>query len=50
MSTYESLRTLVGVWGLLFFGTIFIVATAYALWPSKQASFDAAARIPLRED
>jgi len=28
----------------------FLLIVAYALWPSKQASFDAAARLPLNED
>ena len=28
----------------------FLFIVAYALWPSKQASFDAAARLPLNED
>ena len=27
-----------------------LLIVAYALWPSKQASFDAAARLPLNED
>jgi cbb3-type cytochrome oxidase subunit 3 len=28
----------------------FLLIVAYALWPSRQASFDAAARLPLNED
>ena len=28
----------------------FLLIVAYALWPSQQASFDAAARLPLNED
>lgn len=50
MSTYETMRSLAGTWGLVYFGVIFIVVTVYALWPSKSADFDEAARIPLRED
>ncbi len=28
----------------------FLAIVAYALWPSNQASFDEAARLPLNED
>ncbi|WP_395665826.1 cbb3-type cytochrome c oxidase subunit 3 [Methylocella sp.] len=50
MSTYDALRALVGTWGLLYFGVIFIIVVVYALWPSKSETFNEAARIPLRED
>jgi len=39
----------VSVWTPLFFG-IFIAIVVYALWPRNKATFDAAARQPLRED
>ncbi|PNG27713.1 cbb3-type cytochrome c oxidase subunit 3 [Methylocella silvestris] len=50
MSTYEILRQFAATWGLAYFSVIFIVVVVYALWPSKGAAFDEAARIPLRED
>ncbi len=49
-STYEILREFAAVWGLAFFGLIFLIAAIYALLPSKRGAFDEAARIPLRED
>ena len=39
----------VSVWTPLFVG-IFIAIVIYALWPRNKATFDAAARMPLRED
>ena len=30
--------------------SVFVTAMAYALWPSRRAQFDHAARMPLRED
>jgi len=39
----------VSVWTPLFVG-IFIAIVVYALWPRNKATFDAAARQPLRED
>ena len=39
----------VSLWTPLFVG-IFIAIVVYALWPRNRATFDAAARMPLRED
>lgn len=39
----------VSLWTPLFVG-IFISIVVYALWPRNKATFDAAARMPLRED
>ena len=50
MSTYESVQHFVAAWGTIYFGAIFIGALVYALAPSRKASFDQAAAIPLRED
>jgi cytochrome c oxidase cbb3-type subunit IV len=50
MFTYESLRDFAAVWGSLYFGAMFIVAIAYALWPANKERFDEAARLPCRED
>lgn len=42
--------SLVGtLWTPVFVG-IFIAIVAYALWPRNKSLFDAAARMPLRED
>lgn len=42
--------SLVGtLWTPVFVG-IFIAIVAYALWPRNKPQFDAAARMPLRED
>jgi cytochrome c oxidase cbb3-type subunit 4 len=32
------------------FVAVFLAVVAYALWPRNRTSFDAAARMPLRED
>lgn len=37
------------LWTPIFVG-IFIAIVAYALWPRNKTNFDAAARLPLRED
>ncbi|MFO1107991.1 MAG: cbb3-type cytochrome c oxidase subunit 3 [Bradyrhizobium sp.] len=37
------------LWTPLFVG-IFIAIVLYALWPRNKAKFDAASRMPLRED
>jgi cytochrome c oxidase cbb3-type subunit IV len=37
------------VWTPAFFA-LFLGVVLYAVWPSNKASFDAAARMPLRED
>lgn len=37
------------LWTPIFVG-IFIAIVAYALWPRNKTNFDAAARMPLRED
>jgi cytochrome c oxidase cbb3-type subunit 4 len=48
--TYKAVAEFAQTWGLLYFVGIFLAVLIYALWPSRQATFDAAARIPLRED
>lgn len=47
---YASLAEFAQTWGLLYFVVLFLLAVAYALWPSHRQQFDAAARVPLRED
>jgi cytochrome c oxidase cbb3-type subunit IV len=41
---------LVLTWWTPLFVAVFIAVVAYALWPRNGKSFDAAARMPLRED
>jgi cytochrome c oxidase cbb3-type subunit 4 len=50
MSNYEAVQSLVASFGLAYFGLIFVIAVAYALWPSKRHALEEAARIPLQED
>ncbi len=49
-ATYKFLAEFAQTWGLVYFVAIFLAVLVYALWPSRQAQFDEAARIPLRED
>ncbi len=48
--TYLALAQFAQTGGLAYFVGVFLVVLAYALWPSRQAQFDEAARMPLRED
>jgi len=48
--TYQAFAEFAQTWGLIYFVTIFLGVLVYALWPSRKQQFDAAARIPLRED
>jgi cytochrome c oxidase cbb3-type subunit 4 len=48
--TYMAVAHFAQTWGLGYFVVVFVAAMAYALWPSKRAQFDHAARMPLRED
>ena len=50
MSSYHYWREFAATWGSLYFAAFFFVALVYALWPSKQKSFEEAANIPLIED
>ena len=47
---YQSLAEFAQTWGLVYFVAMFVAALIYALWPASQKRFDAAARVPLRED
>jgi len=49
-ATYRALAEFAQSWGLVYFLAVFLTVLVYALWPSRQAAFDAAARMPLRED
>ena len=48
--TYRTLAEFAQTFGLVYFVALFAVVLAYALWPSRQKEFDAAANVPLRED
>ena len=48
--TSESLSAFAASWGSIYFALMFLIAVAYALWPSKKTLFDHASRIPLSED
>lgn len=50
METYLTLAKFAQTWGLLYFVTIFVLMLAYVLRPSGKASYEDAAKIPLRED
>jgi cytochrome c oxidase cbb3-type subunit 4 len=50
MSNYEIMQRFAASFGLGWFGLIAVIAFVYALLPSRRDAFDAAARIPLRED
>jgi cytochrome c oxidase cbb3-type subunit 4 len=49
-ATYLALASFAQTWGLLYFVTVFVIVLIYALWPSRKQNFEAAARMPLRED
>ena len=48
--TYRALAEFAQTYGLAYFVTVFLIVLIYALWPSRQAQFDEAARTPLREE
>ena len=46
--TYRALAEFAQTWGLAYFVVVFLSVLVYALWPSRRAQFDEAARMPLR--
>lgn len=50
MDSYIAAAQFAQSWGLIYFVGIFLAVLVYALWPSRQAQFDEASRIPLKED
>ncbi len=46
----HSLLAALATWWTPIFVVIFVAILAYALWPRNGVKFDAAARLPLRED
>jgi cytochrome c oxidase cbb3-type subunit 4 len=49
-ATYKALAEFAQTYGLVYFVVVFSIVVIYALWPSRKAKFDEAARMPLRED
>jgi len=47
---YETLSVFAQTWGLLYLVVLFAGVLIYALRPGAKRKFDAAARIPLKED
>ena len=47
---YETVARFAQQGGTLYFIAIFAAGVAYALWPSRKATFDRAALIPLEDD
>jgi cytochrome c oxidase cbb3-type subunit 4 len=41
---------LIAFWWTPLFVIVFLAIVTYALWPNNRATFDEAARLPLRED
>jgi cytochrome c oxidase cbb3-type subunit 4 len=50
MDKYLAAAQFAQSWGLIYFVGVFLAAVAYAMWPSRKAQFEDAARIPLKED
>jgi|TARA_R110002096_G_scaffold266710_1_gene460314 cytochrome c oxidase cbb3-type subunit IV len=48
--TYQEVSSFSQSWGLVFLVTMFVVAVAYALWPSNKDKFNDAANSPLDEE
>jgi cytochrome c oxidase cbb3-type subunit 4 len=49
-STYRALAEFAQTYGLVYFVMVFSIVVIWALWPGNKQRFDAAARLPLRED
>jgi len=48
--TYETVARIAQQGGLVYFSLIFLAGVAFALWPSKKAEYQRAARLPLEDD
>lgn len=47
---YSFVSDFVTTWWTPLFVVLFIAVIAYVLWPRNRTAFDAAAKMPLRED
>jgi cytochrome c oxidase cbb3-type subunit IV len=48
--TYEAIRSLAGLTGLLLFVGMFVLVLAYVFWPGNNDRFERARRLPLDND
>ncbi|MDO9473260.1 MAG: cbb3-type cytochrome c oxidase subunit 3 [Caulobacter sp.] len=48
--SYETVARIAQQGGLIYFGLIFLLGCAYALWPTNRDAFAKAARLPLEDD
>lgn len=48
--TYEAVARFAQQGGTIYFGLVFAVGVAYALWPRNKDSFRRLAHLPLEED
>jgi cytochrome c oxidase cbb3-type subunit 4 len=48
--TYEAIRSLAGLTGLLLFVGMFVLVLAYVFWPGNKDLFERARRLPLDND
>lgn len=48
--TFQTVSSFAQSWGLVFLVSMFVVAVAYALWPSNKEKFNKAAKSALDED
>ena len=48
--TYETVARIAQQGGLVYFTLVFVVGVAFALWPSKKAEYQHAARLPLEDE
>ncbi|MDA1101916.1 MAG: cbb3-type cytochrome c oxidase subunit 3 [Proteobacteria bacterium] len=48
--TYQDVSAFAQTYGLVYLLLLFIGMVIYALWPGNRQRFDAASKIPLRED
>ncbi|MEZ5758108.1 MAG: cbb3-type cytochrome c oxidase subunit 3 [Emcibacteraceae bacterium] len=48
--TFQEISSFSQSWGAVFLMTMFVIAVAYALWPSNKEKFDNAAKSLLDEE
>ncbi len=48
--TYQEISSLSQSWGLVLLTAMFVIAVAYALWPTNKEKFNKAAQSALDED
>jgi cbb3-type cytochrome oxidase subunit 3 len=48
--TYDAIRSLAGVAGLVIFISLFALVLAYVFWPGNKDSFERARRLPMEKD